>query len=165
MEDVFIGLGTNIGDRFANLRSAIHALRELADTSVIAVSGVYETPPIDFSNQDNFYNSVVLIRTALKPETLFHHLKQIERKLGRPEQYERWGPRIIDLDILLYGSLVISTDTILIPHAEMPNRKFVLVPLLEIRNAFHPVLQKTIAELLAECKDTSSLKKLPDLLN
>lgn len=161
MEDVFIGLGTNIGDKLANLRSAIHELSTLPDTIVVAASGVYETPPIGFSKQDNFYNAVALIKTSLTPETLFHHLKHIERKLGRPEHYERWGPRIIDLDILLYGNMIISTDLISIPHTEISNRKFVLVPLLELRNTSHPALQKSIAELLSDCKDLSVLKKLP----
>lgn len=161
MEDVFIGLGTNIGDRLSNLREAVRALQELPDTALIAVSSIYETPPIGLSDQDNFYNAVCAIRTGLKPEDLFHHLKQIERRLGRPEQYERWGPRIIDLDILLYGNLIFKTDIISIPHIEMPNRKFVLVPLLELQNPVHPILQKTIRELLTECKDASQLKKLP----
>lgn len=164
MEDVFIGLGTNIGDRLSNLREAVKALHALRCTTLIAVSSVYETPPIGFSDQDNFFNAVCSIRTGLKPEELFHHLKQIERKLGRPEQYERWGPRIIDLDVLLYGNLIFRTDTISIPHVEIPNRKFVLVPLLELQNPVHPVLQKTIRELLTECKDASGLKKLPHRL-
>ncbi|NTW49510.1 MAG: 2-amino-4-hydroxy-6-hydroxymethyldihydropteridine diphosphokinase [Chlorobiales bacterium] len=162
MEDVFIGLGTNIGNRLSNLREAVRALQALPDTTLIAVSSAYETPPIGFSDQDNFYNAVCLIQTALEPEDLFYYLKQIERQLGRPEQYERWGPRIIDLDILLYGDMIFKTDTISIPHIEMPNRKFVLVPLLELQNPIHPILRKTIKELVAECKDPSLLKKLPD---
>lgn len=164
--DVFIGLGSNIGDRLQHLREAMRLIESLPHTLAdsprppIAISGVYESEPLGYTEQESFYNAACHIQTLLSPLELFHALKKIERTLGRPEVYERWHPRRIDLDILLYGDAVIATDRLTIPHAELPNRKFVMLPLLEIADPLHPQRGKRISELLAETGDVSQLKRL-----
>ncbi len=164
MSHVFIGLGSNIGDRLQYLRDALHLIRRLESTTLVAVSSLYETPPLGFTEQESFYNAVCQIDTTLDPLALLHKLKSIERTLGRPEKYERWRPRPIDLDILLYDALVVQNDAVSIPHLELPHRKFVLVPLLDIANPVHPVLKKPMSELLAETTDRSDIRQLPERL-
>ncbi|NTW11468.1 MAG: 2-amino-4-hydroxy-6-hydroxymethyldihydropteridine diphosphokinase, partial [Chlorobiaceae bacterium] len=122
----YIGIGSNIGNRLQHLQEALEMLAKLKDTSVKAVSPVYMTEPVGDTDQDRFYNGVVLLETALEPEVLRQCCKNIERELGRPEAYRRWSSRVIDLDILLYEELCISTETLSIPHPEIGNRKFVL---------------------------------------
>jgi 2-amino-4-hydroxy-6-hydroxymethyldihydropteridine diphosphokinase len=143
---------------------AIAQLSELPQTTLIAASSVYESPPIDGSEQQHFLNAVCKIKTELSPHDLLKALKQIERNLGRPERYARWSPRLIDLDLLFYNHLIIQQDDLTIPHAEIPNRKFVLLPMLEIEDVWHPVLKKTLSTLLAETNDRSLIVKKTSLL-
>ncbi len=164
MSHIFIGLGSNIGDRLQHLRDALYFIHRLESTRLVAVSSLYETPPLGFTEQESFYNAVCQIDTTLDPLALLQALKSIERQLGRPEKYERWHPRPIDLDILLYDTLVFQNDIVTIPHIELPNRKFALVPLLDIDNPIHPVLKKSISELLAETTDRSDIRQLPERL-
>ncbi|MGA7194973.1 MAG: 2-amino-4-hydroxy-6-hydroxymethyldihydropteridine diphosphokinase [Anaerolineales bacterium] len=142
---IYLALGTNLGDRSANLRAAIKALSP--EIKVIAESKVYETPPWGYENQPAFLNMAVKCETALEPESLLKRLKQLEVQLGR-EQSFRWGPRLIDIDILFYDDLILESESLTIPHPSLHERAFVLVPLAEIApNFVHPVLKKSIKEL------------------
>lgn len=144
---VYLALGTNLGDRSANLRAAIGAL--LPEVKVLAESKIYETPPWGIENQPAFLNMAVKCETTLKPEPLLKCLKQLEARLGREKSF-RWGPRLIDLDILFYDDLLFESDALTLPHPRLHERAFVLVPLADIAPEYiHPVLRKTIRELLA----------------
>jgi 2-amino-4-hydroxy-6-hydroxymethyldihydropteridine diphosphokinase len=132
---VYLALGANLGDRLHNLRAAIERLR--ADVLVDRMSAVYETEPAYVIDQPRFLNMVLRGRTALEPASLLAVLKQIERDLGRAIG-PRFGPRLIDLDILLYDDLVIATAELTIPHPRMAERPFVLVPLAEIAHHLTP---------------------------
>jgi 2-amino-4-hydroxy-6-hydroxymethyldihydropteridine diphosphokinase len=145
---VYIALGTNLGDRLSNLRAAIESMQP--EISVLAKSHVYETPPWGYEDQPAFLNMVVKAETGLEPESLLRYLKQLEVELGR-EQNFRWGPRLIDLDILFYDDLVIDTPPLVIPHPRLHERAFVLVPLMDVApELVHPVFQKSISALLTE---------------
>jgi len=157
--NVFIGIGSNIGERLDHLQEAVDRLSLLDDTVVSAVSSIYMTEPVGESEQNRFYNGVLQLETSLPPEELRRQCKIIEQELGRPDTYPRWSPRVIDLDILLYDDLIIQTETLSIPHPELHCRKFVLIPLLDIANPEHPALQQTILQLLECCTDRSVLIK------
>lgn len=149
---VYLGLGTNLGDRFNNLQAVIAAL----PPSVVPddCSPVYETPPWGFENQPAFLNQVLRGHTLLEPRELLQHLKTIEVRMGRKPTI-KYGPRIIDIDILFYDHLVLQTENLTIPHPRLEERAFVLVPLADLAPFFrHPVLDKTIRELLAEVDAT-----------
>ena len=153
---VFLALGTNLGDRPANLCAAIAALPP--SVVVRQSSPVYETPPWGVTDQPVFLNMVVKAKTRLEPAALLAHLKRIEQELGRTPTV-RWGPRVIDMDILFYDDLVLETPEATIPHPRLHERAFVLIPLADIApDLRHPVLGKTVAEMLAEC-DTSGIKQ------
>jgi 2-amino-4-hydroxy-6-hydroxymethyldihydropteridine diphosphokinase len=126
---IYLSLGTNLGDRMANLRLALAALHP--EIQVEAHSSIYETAPWGHPNQPPFLNQVVQAHTRLSPPALLSHLKMIETSLGRLPSF-RYGPRLIDLDILLYGNLVLDIPMLTIPHPLMAERAFVLVPLMEI---------------------------------
>ncbi|MDX1435455.1 MAG: 2-amino-4-hydroxy-6-hydroxymethyldihydropteridine diphosphokinase [Anaerolineales bacterium] len=145
---VFLGLGTNLGDRAANLEAARGALKP--DIAFMAASPVYETAPWGYQDQPSFLNQVLEARTALLPLDLLGRLKNIERGLGRQESF-RYGPRLIDIDILLYGKLIFESPELQIPHPAMQDRAFVLVPLADLApDLVHPKLHKTISDLLGE---------------
>lgn len=129
MSRAFIGLGSNVGDRLANLAEAVSALQE-RKIRVAAVSSVYETEPVG-PPQDDFLNAAVEVETVFSPRDLVAELKSIEREAGR-RSGPRWGPRVIDLDLLLYGNETFAEPDLSVPHAELTNRAFVLVPVLEI---------------------------------
>jgi 2-amino-4-hydroxy-6-hydroxymethyldihydropteridine diphosphokinase len=154
---VYIALGTNLGDRLANLNSAIEAFPPTVQ--VAARSPVYETAPWGFSNQPDFLNQVVEAETDLSPQALLVFLKQLEESLGRTVTF-RYGPRRIDLDILFYDDLVLDTPPLVIPHPRLAERAFVLVPLADLApDLRHPVLGKTVHELL-QAVDSGSIKLL-----
>jgi len=156
---VYIALGTNLGDRLANLRAALRALPTAV--TVIDDSPVYETPPWGYEDQPAFLNNVIKAETDLEPDALLTYLKQLEAELGR-EQNFRWGPRLIDLDILFYDDLVIDTPPLIIPHPRLHERAFVLVPLVDIASDFvHPTMQKQISALLAQI-DTQGITRYDD---
>ena len=156
---VFIALGTNLGKRKANLRAAIKALPP--DVTVLAESHVYETPPWGYEDQSAFLNMAVKAETEMEPEPLLKYLKQLEVELGR-EQNFRWGPRLIDLDILFYDDLVINTPPLVIPHPRLHERAFVLVPLADVApEVVHPVLQRTVSELLTRI-DRQGINRIGD---
>jgi len=153
---VYLALGTNLGDRPANLKQAIAALTPQME--VKARSGVYETPPWGFEDQPKFLNQVVKVNTYLDPEPLLKHLKRLEVALGRKESFPN-GPRLIDMDILFYDDLVVDKPSIVIPHPRLQERGFVLLPLMEIApNLVHPVNKKSVREM-AELCNTEGIEK------
>ncbi|NTW56620.1 MAG: 2-amino-4-hydroxy-6-hydroxymethyldihydropteridine diphosphokinase [Chlorobiaceae bacterium] len=160
LHKAYIGIGSNIGNRMEHLREAVDMLGGTDGILLEAVSSIYMTEPVGDPEQQRFYNGVVLVGTTMEPEDLRQCCKTIERDLGRPEAYRRWSPRVIDLDILLFGDRCCRTDTLSIPHPEMYNRKFVLVPLLDIANPPDPTSGKTARQFLAECPDRSVLIEL-----
>jgi 2-amino-4-hydroxy-6-hydroxymethyldihydropteridine diphosphokinase len=144
----YLSLGSNIGDREANLRDAIARLETLG--RIAAVSSIYETEPVEVADQAWFLNCVVALETSHAPESLMKELLSLEREMGR-ERIQRKGPRTIDLDIVLFGDLVINSPTLTLPHPAMHQRRFVLEPLAEIApDAWHPGLKKTARQLLDE---------------
>ena len=127
----YLGLGANLGDRLANMREAVRLLEAHGSCRVTARSPVYETKPIGIEDQPDFLNAVIAIETSLGPEALLDLCKSIENRLGRVRT-NKWGPRVIDLDILLCGEAVVQQEGLTIPHPEAVNRAFVLVPLADI---------------------------------
>jgi len=156
---VYLSLGSNLGDRAANLYSAIRQLPD-AKTAVSRVSSFYETEPVDFHEQPWFLNCAVQGRTDLGPQELLHSLQEIEKRMGSRKELAK-GPRILDIDILLYGDLVLKQPQLQIPHPRMLERKFVLAPLAEIAPALrHPDWKGTASELLLATADRSEIRKL-----
>ncbi len=156
----YIGLGSNVGDRFKNLQLAVSQIGLLKDTIVKAVSSIYETLPFGKSDQPDFYNAVVKIETGLFPSELIIKIKEIEVQIGRIKR-ERWGPREIDLDILLFNNLVFSDEIITLPHKGIIYRDFVLLPLLEIEpELIHPVYNRSIKDFLTEIENNNIINKL-----
>ena len=158
---VFLGLGSNIGDRDAHLAAALKALA--AVVMVERISSVYDTAPMHYTNQPRFHNLVCEAETSLAPVALLQSMKEIERRLGRT-QGPRYGPRVIDIDLLFYDHLVLQSDALTLPHPRLPERAFVLAPLAEIAPMLtHPVLGDTMAVLLqrAPASDVQRVGPLP----
>ena len=159
MDSVYIGFGSNIGDRLAHIQNAIHALSKTEGITLQKISSVYKTDPVGYEAQAHFLNGVAAIQTDLPPLSLLHALKDIETAIGRKHRI-RWGPREIDLDILICGDLCLQTEKLVIPHPEMHLRRFVLVPLAEIApDVVHPVFQETVHTLLDSLEDSKSVLK------
>jgi 2-amino-4-hydroxy-6-hydroxymethyldihydropteridine diphosphokinase len=143
---VYIALGTNLGNRLENLKTALKLL--LPEVRVIKASPVYETPPWGYLNQADFLNQVIEAETDLTPEELLVYLKGLEAQIGRRASF-KYGPRLIDLDILFYEDLILETAHLSIPHPRMHERSFVLVPLADLNpDLLHPKADRTIRELL-----------------
>ena len=200
MAIVYIGLGSNLGRKKANIKRAIKLLGKRKDVKILKVSSLYETEPVGYVKQDWFVNAVLRAETNLSPRQLLNTLKDIEKELkrkrtstpldsksrkafgflrgqrlslidkfrrltGREQGYLtgsiKWGPRTIDLDILLYDDLKWKTKDLVIPHPEMHKRAFVLIPMIELEpNLIHPVKRKSILELLANLRVKKEVKKI-----
>lgn len=154
----FIGIGSNLGDRKANYREACERLRTLPKTRIVKESSLYESEPLGDA-KTWFVNAVVEIETEFSADELLRHLKAIEKDMGRKRvKGKRWGSRIIDLDVLLFDKEVIDKRMLKVPHPEMQNRRFVLVPLSELApQLIHPKLNMTISEMLAGLKDSKKV--------
>ena len=144
---IYLGLGSNLGDRRGNLSAALRGIEPAV--RVNAVSSLYETAPVGPQDQPAYYNAACRGATSMTPRALLDHVKAVERQLGRSEG-PRWGPREIDIDILLFGIEVVEEEGLTVPHLELANRAFVLAPLAEIAaHLLHPLLGKSIEELAA----------------
>lgn len=153
MYQVFLSLGSNVGDRLFYLNKAVGLMAQMAGT-VRKISSVYETEPWGCSLENNFYNMATVLETPLKPENLLAQLKKIEGICGRKPEKVRYADRTLDIDILIYGSEIVSTGKLKVPHPLLHERRFVLLPLAEIApEGVHPVFHKTISQLLADCQD------------
>ncbi len=154
---VYIGIGSNVGNKRENFFEAVTRLAKLPDTRVLKESSLYESEPLGDA-KEWYVNGAVEIETKFKPEMLLKKFKNIERAMGRKKIKKRWGARIIDLDILLFDSAVVKKKNLRIPHPEMSTRKFVLIPLGEIApQVIHPELGVTISEMLFKIKDDKKI--------
>jgi 2-amino-4-hydroxy-6-hydroxymethyldihydropteridine diphosphokinase len=159
MKRVFLGIGTNLGDRENNLKKAVEKIEEFIGR-INASSSVYETEPWGFRSENDFLNMAVEVETELKPSGLLGRLLMIESLLGRLREGKEYASRIIDIDILFYGDNIIETKALTVPHPRIPERKFVLVPLCEIApDLVHPVIKKSIQTLLKKCPDKNKVRK------
>jgi len=156
----YIGIGSNLGDKLSQCERAVSEILRIDRHKLLAKSSLFKTQPIGYTPQDWFVNGVLKIETDLEALELLRTLKTIESKLGRTETF-RWGPRAIDLDILFFDDIKIHTEELQIPHPRIENRQFVLIPLAEIdRNLIHPVLKKTVQQLLNDSKEDQGVEKI-----
>ncbi len=156
----YIGIGSNLGDKLSQCERAVSEILKVNNHKVLARSSLFKAQPVGYTPQDWFVNGVLKIETDLDPPELLRTLKTIESKLGRTETF-RWGPRAIDLDILFFDDIEIDTEELQIPHPQIQNRQFVLIPLAEIdRSLVHPVLKKTIQQLLNDSKEDQGVEKI-----
>ncbi len=157
---VYLSLGSNLGDRNANLSAALEALHEVDGVTVTAVSRHYATEPMGVADQPEFLNLAAEIETDLTPLELLNAVKRIEQALGRTLT-ERWGPRSVDIDIVLWGDLILESDVLTIPHREFRSRAFVLVPLSELAATMvDPVTGNTVAELAARPEARGAIRPI-----
>lgn len=156
---VFIGLGSNLDDPVAQVQDAIEELDMLPDTLVVAKSSLYSNTPMGPQEQPDFVNAVVALDTLLSPEDLFARMLKIEERAGRTRDGEQWGPRIIDLDLLMYGKNRIDTDILTVPHPGMHERDFVIIPLAEIAGNINIPGHGLLTSLINNV-DNHNLKKL-----
>jgi 2-amino-4-hydroxy-6-hydroxymethyldihydropteridine diphosphokinase len=161
----FIGLGSNLGEREAMIRLALDDLARLPSTRLVRASSLYDTEPVGEVDQPNFLNAVAQIDTELTARQLLWNLQLIEKRLGRVRA-QRWGPRTIDLDLLLYGGLVVEEPDLKVPHPELTRRSFVLVPLVELDPLLvHPVTGDTLFNHLSHLDARPPVKRGTRLWN
>ncbi|OEG00320.1 2-amino-4-hydroxy-6-hydroxymethyldihydropteridine diphosphokinase [Vulcanibacillus modesticaldus] len=159
MIQVFLGLGSNIGDRYQNMKEAILTLNGHKSIELIKESSIYETEPFGLKEQPDFLNMVIEINTILSPEELLEYIHEIEHKLGRKREVH-WGPRTIDIDILLYGDKIIRSQNLQVPHPYLSQRLFVLVPLSEIYKGGIPGEELSIEQLIKRLDSSENEVKL-----
>ena len=159
MKRILLGIGTNLGDREANLKTSLKNIEENIGR-IIRTSSVYETEPWGFSSENNVLNMVAEAETSLRPSGLLGRILMIEANMGRLRSGKGYDSRIIDIDILFFGERIMRTSSLVIPHPRLHERKFILVPLAEIApDLLHPVLMKDIKTLLSECSDSCKIRK------
>ena len=146
---VYIGLGSNLGDREATIRRAVELLEAAAGLEVVAVSSLSETDPVGYEDQPRFLNGAAALRTELAPRALLEQLQDVERQLGRDRSGPRFGPRTIDLDLLLYGDETVDEPDLQVPHPRLADRRFVLEPLAELDEGLEVPGRGSIRALLA----------------
>jgi len=157
LTECILHLGSNLGFKATNIELAELLIYNFIG-EVTKVSQLYETEPWGNTQQDPFLNKALISNTNLNPEVLLVELHKIENKLGRKRK-EKWGPRIIDIDIIFYGDKIVKNDDLIIPHPQATNRSFVLTPLMDIcPEKLHPGLNKTIKQLMLECEDKGKVK-------
>ncbi len=155
----YLLLGCNLGNRTVNLVKAKSYIEEKIG-SIEDTSSIYTTAAWGVEDQPDYLNQVVIVNTSLEPEILLQQAKEVEKLVGRKDSY-KWGPRIMDVDILFYGEHIHESDSLQIPHPKIQERRFVLIPLVELNPTLkHTITQQTMAELLDECKDDLDVKKL-----
>lgn len=160
----YIGLGSNKGDRVAYLNNSINNLNNDYDIKIVKLSNLYETKPFGLNQQDNFCNAAAKLVTSLTPQKLLKRIKQVEEISGRTKS-EKWGPREIDIDLLLFNDLIFSNEFISLPHEGIIYRDFVLQPLCDLDpDLIHPVLNRKLSNILAELKEKYIIKILPENL-
>ena len=164
MATPFISIRSNLGNKLASCRRGIAEISRLTDTSITKISSFYETEPHGVNDPSNwFINAVCEIKTSKSPQMLLQDLLDVEKRFGRVREDNKYSPRNIDLDLLLYDDQIIDSDFLRLPHPRMHLRRFVLEPLVEIApDSFHPVLKKTAKELLTDLKDNGVVKKISD---
>ena len=161
----FVGLGSNLGEREAMIRLALDDLARLPQTTLVRASSLYDTEPTGDVDQPNFLNAVAQLDTELTARQLLWNLLLIEKRLGRVRT-QKWGPRTIDLDLLLYGSQVVEESDLQVPHPELTRRSFVLVPLVELDPMLvHPVTGETLLDLLSRLNTRPPVKRGTRLWN
>ena len=134
---VYIAIGSNLASPLEQVNAAIRALADIPDSRVVSVSSLYRTPPLGPQDQPDYLNAAVALETSLAPEALPDHTQRIELQQGRVRKAERWGPRTLDLDIMLFGDAIINSERLTVPHYDMKNRGFMLWPLFEIAPQLH----------------------------
>jgi 2-amino-4-hydroxy-6-hydroxymethyldihydropteridine diphosphokinase len=160
MNKVYLSLGSNRGGRKAHLKNAIDLISEWAG-EVTVVSSLYETPPWKMEDETDFINQALLLETEMSSAQLIDTIILIESMMGRQRSANKYEPRKIDIDVLFFNDEIINTEELTVPHPLLQERKFVLVPMAEIAPEFiHPVLKKSITQLLNECEDKSEIQKL-----
>ena len=159
MENIaYISLGSNMDDRSGNLKAAIAYLHAHSEVLVVNTSSIYETDPVGYEEQDQFLNMVVEVKTKLSPFELLIICQEIEKNLRRKREI-RWGPRTIDLDILLYNQETITSEKLIVPHPRMHERAFVIVPLLEIESSIKlPMMEKPLRSVLEDISDREGVR-------
>lgn len=162
MEQLYIGLGSNLAEPVQQLDAALLALAQLPDTRLVATSAYYSSAPLGPSDQPRYTNAVAHLETGLAPHALLDHLQAIELSQGRQRKAERWGPRTLDLDILLFGERIIDDERLRVPHYHMHARPFVLLPLAELCPADFTLADgRQLANLLHHCPVDPTLQRLP----
>lgn len=161
MSIAYISLGSNIGNKLENLQKAIFKIGEIKNTVVIAVSSFYKTAPVGYTDQDWFLNAVAKVECDMSPQELLHNLLSIESQLGRVRTI-RWGPRVIDLDLLLYDKFVINEQDLTLPHPRISERAFVMVPMLEITPELELPTGVKLSRLLNDLKYENEVFKISE---
>ncbi|MBW4935577.1 2-amino-4-hydroxy-6-hydroxymethyldihydropteridine diphosphokinase [Marinobacter sp. F4206] len=161
MTDAFIGLGSNLEDPAAQLARAVAALATLPESVLVAQSPFYASRPVGPQDQPDFVNGAVWLRTSLAPHALLDHLQSIEQRHGR-ERLRHWGPRTLDLDLLVFGDRTLADERLTVPHKELPNRDFALQPLLDLNPDLTLPDGRAIKALRQHCPD-NQLRKLPPI--
>jgi 2-amino-4-hydroxy-6-hydroxymethyldihydropteridine diphosphokinase len=161
----YIGIGSNLGDKLENCRRAMEAIGADARNRLVGRSRFYRTEPVGKKDQEWFINGVVAVETTMSPAELMEFLLSVEKGMGRIRQ-ERWGPRVIDLDILFYGDRVLDEEGLQIPHPRLHERRFVLAPLKDMApGLLHPVFHRTVSQILEELKTQEKIDPVPDTVS